>query len=187
MPSIHSGSIPPITPSQVEANHESRLAASQPVIEFPRYGTPVPQTYTQTNIHEIQPSFLPQNWLSKKQMEMERFGNEVFQPTLEMAHTQYQPDFYPDPLPINTYPRMSTLPIRPCVDTMSTPTGSSKSTLEMGVQTDPVLFMDSKSWLSWLSPETLDQWMNVCLEDPSFYQILNHIENHFLYHTSNHT
>ena len=171
----------------VEANHESRLTASQPIIEFPRYaGTPVPQTYTQANIHEIPPSFLPQTWLSKKQVEVERFRNEVLRPTSDMTHTQYQPDFYPDSLPMHTYPGMSTLPIRPCADTMCTHTGP-KSTFEASVQTDPVLLMDSKTWISWLSPETLDQWMHVCLEDPSFYQILSHIENHFLYRTSNHT
>lgn len=167
-----------------DPNREIRSPGSQPAVDISRYSTQIIQNYSQLN-NDTSPSLLSQNWLSKKQVETEKFVVDNSQPTLDnMSHTQFHAEFYPDPYPTNVYPKMSTMA---GLSYSSTPTSRTilNSTMDASVQTDPVLLMDANTWLSWLSPETLDQWMQVCLDDPSFIQIVNHIENHFIYRSSN--
>jgi hypothetical protein len=122
-------------------------------------------TAAATTLREPDPLSSSQTWLPRRPVEIDRFMTDVCQPILDASsYSQCQLDVYP-------YSRL------PSTNTSQ----PMKSTMDRETQTDPILFMDANTWLSWLSPETLDQWMEACLQDPSFHQIVHHIERHFLH------
>jgi hypothetical protein len=158
--------------------------------ELTRQFSNIPHGHTQSNNDTTSSS---QNWLLKRPTEINTFISDVCKSILGESESQCSPKIYPLPeqytttnvstiasptvqnvldMPHYTWDRPSSL--------IGTRVQTTKLMVDVGCQTDPFVINEISELLSfWLPPEILDQSIDICLKDPSFHEMVRHIERYF--------